>query len=506
VGTKKNNSVYLIVIALGGAMAISLSSLYVALKLGALPWPTVFAALSAYGLLRILRRPDINDANCAQAAISAGGLVAGGLAFTLPALWMLQADAAITTFEVTCLALAGGLIGWFFASLLRCEVLDKQKLPFPMGQAAAEVLQSSAGGTHSRLLFGSLFAAGALTLMRDWLKLFPEALVITIRNFPVGVWVSPMAVGVGYVLGASYCLYWAGGMLAGVLWMITSADPEALFIKNSIGIGMITGGGIGTVLINLQFSSAKMHVSAKKRDWLILALAYLLLGCSGLGWLTTLVLIIVTFIACRIAMQLTGQTAINPMDLLGLMTVLIMSTFFNLAVKPMIMTAVVAAVACAVAGDTLQDLKSGLLLGTSQRKQLQFALLGTVVGALVASSAILILHEEYGVFGGVSEFAAPQAAAIAAMLGGEFHTMVFFVALAVGVIGVFCRQPMMLVGLGVYLPTPLSAAIVLGGGVHYVAKRYGEKTESQLSHVAAGCLGGEGIAGMLYALYRAIIG
>ncbi|MFA6075332.1 MAG: OPT/YSL family transporter [Negativicutes bacterium] len=502
----KNSNVPVLLIAIVGAVAISLSSLYVALKLGALPWPTVFAALSAYGLLRLLKRPDINEANCAQAAISAGGLVAGGLAFTLPALWMLQADASISRFEVTCLALAGGLAGWFFASILRHEVLDKQQMPFPMGQAAAEVLESSAGGAHSRLLFSSLFVAGAVTLMRDWLKLFPAALIIPIRSFPVGIWISPMAVGVGYVLGAGYCLYWAGGMVAGVVWMIASGNPEALFIKNSAGIGLITGGGIGTVLINLQFSRAKMQISARKRDWLILAAAYVLLGFSGLGWLATLLLIVVTFIACRIAMQLTGQTAINPMDLLGLMTVLIMSAIFNLAVKPMIMTAVVAAVACAVAGDTLQDLKSGLLLGTSQRKQLRFALLGTIVGALVASAAILILHEEYGVFGGVSEFAAPQAAAIAAMLGGEFHSAVFFGALVLGVSGVLFKQPMMLIGLGVYLPTPLSAAIVLGGVVSYIAKCYGEHAERQCSHIAAGCLGGEGIAGMLYALFRAVSG
>ena len=92
------------------------------------------------------------------------------------------------------------------------------------------------------------------------------------------------------------------------------------------------------------------------------------------------------------------------------------------------------------------------------------------------------------------------------VLGGEFHSTVFFVALAVGAIGVFFKQPMMLIGLGVYLPTPLSAAIVFGGVLSYIAKHYSENVQRRFSHVAAGCLGGEGIAGMLYALYRAVCG
>ena len=502
----KNINIPIIIIAVFGAVAISLSSLYVALKLGALPWPTVFAALSAYGLLRLIKRPDINEANCAQAAISAGGLVAGGLAFTLPALWMLQATASITRLELVCLALAGALTGWFFASLFRQEALEKQKLPFPMGQAAAEVLKSSAGAGSSALLFGSLLLAAVFTLLRDGTKLFPAALIIQVRNFPIGIWLSPMAVGVGYVLGASYCLYWAAGMVGGVLWMIASGHPEALFIKNSAGIGLITGGGIGMVLINLRFKREKIQFTGRGHRWLALAGAFILLVMSGIGWLKVVLLLIIAFVVCRIAIQLTGQTSINPMDLLGLMAVLIVSIFFNLTAKSMIMVAVFAAVACAVSGDTLQDLKSGLLLGTEPRRQLRFALLGAISGAIVASVAILILHGKYGVFGGASEFPAPQATAIAMVLGGEFHSTVFFVALAVGAIGVFFKQPMMLIGLGVYLPTPLSAAIVFGGVLSYIAKHYSENVQRRFSHFAAGCLGGEGIAGMLYALYRAVCG
>ena len=89
-------------VAVLGAALVCMSSLYGALKMGALPWPTMFAALSAYGVLRVMGNDSIQDANCAQAAMSAGGLTAGGVAFTLPALWLLQPDALPSEFQLIC--------------------------------------------------------------------------------------------------------------------------------------------------------------------------------------------------------------------------------------------------------------------------------------------------------------------------------------------------------------------------------------------------------------------
>ena len=76
----------LILGALGSAL-LTASSMYVALRMGALPWPTIFASIAAMSILKLLGGTGLNEINVAQTAMTAGAMIAGGLAFTLPGLW-----------------------------------------------------------------------------------------------------------------------------------------------------------------------------------------------------------------------------------------------------------------------------------------------------------------------------------------------------------------------------------------------------------------------------------
>lgn len=75
-----------------GAIILTMSSMFVALKLGALPWPIMFVALVSMFALKALGNSNINEINVTHTAMSAGAMVAGGLAFTLPGIWMLNPD------------------------------------------------------------------------------------------------------------------------------------------------------------------------------------------------------------------------------------------------------------------------------------------------------------------------------------------------------------------------------------------------------------------------------
>lgn len=66
-----------------GCVIITASSVYTALKMGALPWPTIFTSITALVLLRALGHTSLNEANITQVIMSAGSMVAGGLAFTI---------------------------------------------------------------------------------------------------------------------------------------------------------------------------------------------------------------------------------------------------------------------------------------------------------------------------------------------------------------------------------------------------------------------------------------
>ena len=120
-----------------GCVIITASSVYTALKMGALPWPTIFTSITALVLLRAAGRTSLNEANVTQIIMSAGSMVAGGLAFTIPGVWMLGLDAELSWIEIGGVALAGTLLGLVCTALIRRRFVEESDLEYPIGTAAA---------------------------------------------------------------------------------------------------------------------------------------------------------------------------------------------------------------------------------------------------------------------------------------------------------------------------------------------------------------------------------
>ena len=68
-----------VVIGVLGCVIITASSAYTALKMGALPWPIVFAAVISLFFLKLMGNASLNEANVTHTIMSAGAMVAGGL-------------------------------------------------------------------------------------------------------------------------------------------------------------------------------------------------------------------------------------------------------------------------------------------------------------------------------------------------------------------------------------------------------------------------------------------
>ena len=81
------------VIGVIGSVIITCSSMFIALKLSSLPWPIMFVALFSMLALKALGKTNLNEINVTHTAMSAGAMVAGGLAFTIPGIWMLDPGA-----------------------------------------------------------------------------------------------------------------------------------------------------------------------------------------------------------------------------------------------------------------------------------------------------------------------------------------------------------------------------------------------------------------------------
>ncbi len=337
-----------------GCIIITASSVYTALKMGALPWPTIFTSITALVLLRAAGRTSLNEANVTQIIMSAGSMVAGGLAFTIPGIWMLGLDAELSWIEIGGVALAGTLLGLVCTALIRRRFVEESDLEYPIGTAAAETLMASrAGGATGKRLFGSMAAAGIWCGLRDLAGVIPTMIgALPIPGVAFGIYNSPMLLSVGFLVGGTAVAFWlAGGLIAnfGVivgggatgLWDVATAQD----IVSSLGMGLMMGSGIGVVVRDILPGALSglrggMHGDGAresaptralgKLDAGMLALfvataALLICLVLGISPLACLVVVVLAFVTTIMSAQSVGQTGIDPMEIFGLIVLLIVA-------------------------------------------------------------------------------------------------------------------------------------------------------------------------------------
>ncbi len=128
------------------SMVVCMYSAYAGLKAGGVYWPIITATIMSFALLKILGggKTNKNEVNVAATAASTGGLLAAGIIFTVPAIWLLGLQ--ISVVDVTFIAITGGLLGVLFTIPLREEMIERLKLPYPDGTATGKVLEAGDEG------------------------------------------------------------------------------------------------------------------------------------------------------------------------------------------------------------------------------------------------------------------------------------------------------------------------------------------------------------------------
>lgn len=561
-----------LVIGIVGCAVITASSIYIALRMGALPWPIVFAAIVSLFFLKAVSRgrSTLNEANVTHTIMSAGAMVAGGLAFTIPGAWMLGLADEVSTGQLLVIALSGVALGLVGTALLRRHFIDDAALEFPIGQAAAETLK--AGDSPKRTgkkLFGSMGFAGLYALLRDGLGVLPSMLLaLPVPGVAFGIYNSPMSMAVGFLVGTgAVCVWFAGALLgsfgivvggsAAGLWDVTTAQG----IVSSLGMGVMIGSGVAVIVRDILPQGARSMARSWKRArrgsqlmgltaascqgapaadgqaregggritrlegglFALLVAAVALLACLVLGLppLASVAVVALTFVTCAMSAQSVGQSGIDPMEIFGLIVLLLVAAFSSVAGVRLFFIAALVAVACGLAGDVMNDFKAGAMLRTSPRAQLIGQAVGGVVGAVVAVVVLQVLLQAFGpgAFGPGSEFVSAQAAVVATMVSGIPHVPAFVIGIAAGFALYLVRFPSMMLGLGIYLPFYMSLTAFVGAmaKVAYdaIAKRrraaLGEEEQLRRERqsqenglvVASGLLGGESVVGIILAMVLA---
>jgi putative OPT family oligopeptide transporter len=492
-------------------------------------------------LLKGMGGTTLNEINITQTAMSAGAMVAGGIAFTLPGLWITGTWTSTAwqgghIIKVLFISLTGMLLGTVLTWFLRPRFIEGEALPYPIGAAAAETITAGdRGGKKSIVLFGTMGFSAVFTYLRDSLGWIPSALVskwLYTRNLFIGVWVSPMAAGIGYMIGTLYTGIWFLGAVISYLIIIPIGPAAGIFpsvedavsFKNTVGIGLMVGTGVG-ILISYITSLVKKAAlkneikhnkkiededSRQSRARLLPALATILAFvfsvAAGIGILPSLLLMAGVFGASAMAATITGQTGINPMEIFGIIILLAIRMIVSVDVTGAFFIAACVAIACGYAGDLLNDYKAGHILGTNPAAQLISQIVGGIAGAVIASFAMFAIIGQFGGIGPEKGLPAGQAFAVSQMVQGIGNPAVFGIALAVGALLYLLKVPSMTLGIGMYLSFEISSIVFIGGLFRFIFDRINPKSTETGNIAASGLLGGEGITGVAIAIIKMATG
>lgn len=192
-----------------------------------------------------------------------------------------------------------------------------------------------------------------------------------------------------------------------------------------------------------------------------------------------------------------------------------------------IMVAAVVCCASAIAGDNMQDLKAGNIVGATPFKQQIVQIVGVVTAALCIAPILAVLYQAYGLGDSLPRpgmdpsqaLQAPQATLMASVsrgvLGGGLPWGMFGIGalVAVAIIaldralasrGTAFRTPVLAVAVGLYLPLELSVPIFIGGVISYLVSRRlaarGEGISRSGVLFASGLITGEALMGILLAI------
>jgi len=233
--------------------------------------------------------------------------------------------------------------------------------------------------------------------------------------------------------------------------------------------------------------------------------------------------VVLGFLFAAVAGYLVGLlgSSNNPISGLTLSTLLIaavLMVMIGVTGDPGVMAVLgVAGVVCcsaAIAGDMMQDLKVGHILGGTPWKMEVGEIIGVVVAAMVLIFPMKVLDQVYEI--GSAELPAPQAGLMALMaqgiVGGDmaWPLVIAGMFLAIGLILISAPSPM-LIAVGMYLPFYSTAAIFVGGLMRWTLDRKmanrsldGEKQMAAVNTgvlLSSGFIAGEALMAVLLAFW-----
>jgi len=366
------------------AMILAAANTYLGLFAGLTIASAIPAAVISMGVLSMLGGGTILENNIVATGASAAASIAAGVIFTIPALVILEYWTDFRYSWVLAIAGLGGILGVLFSVPLRRSLIIEQKLKFPEGVAAAEVLKAGANPSRGlKILMGAAIGGGLVKLLAgSGLRLIPDTAAAAgflgkgIAYIAANL--SPALLGVGYIVGLNVGILIVGGGI--ISWNIAiplyaaqfapsdpamaaalqglSANDAAYAIWAAkiryMGVGAMLIGGIWAVIslrssllsgVKSGLAAARAGASATiaetERDLpmnlvligivlftIPLALLYqAIVGSWGVSIPMTIIMIVAGFVFCSVSAYMAGLigSSNNPVSGITICTILFAS-------------------------------------------------------------------------------------------------------------------------------------------------------------------------------------
>ncbi|MDR2351744.1 MAG: oligopeptide transporter, OPT family [Deltaproteobacteria bacterium] len=450
-------------------------------------------------------------------------------------------------------------------------------LPFPEAVACSRVLLAGEGDSKKAMTTLIGFAiSGIYKFVADGLKLFPSNFTLKIpglKGAAFGMDLLPGLLGIGYIIGIRISIFLLSGALLG--WLVIMpllchfensiqsffpgsvpiAELDSFGLWNNyirfIGSGMIIFCAISTILKTLpdlikSLRSFLTYILDRKTtkpietdkniprtekgipikiSLIAIVTIILIIGLTPIfptGLLGALLIaffgILFSLVTARIV-GVVGATN-SPVSGLTIACLIVTAFLFKLTGEsgpgPIIAIMVVGAVVCCVLGvlgDTVQDLKTGFILGATPRNQQIAEIIGVLTSGTLVGVFAIILNTAWGF--GSSEIPAPQAAlmkiTVDGIMGGNFPKNLVIIGFGLGLFFSLFRFPVIPMAIGLYLPIHIASPIFAGGFIQYLFDKQTKKDkvpENIVFHqnekgvlFSSGLVAGEGIVGILLAFF-----
>ncbi len=381
---------------------------------------------------------------------------------------------------------------------------------------------------------------------------------------------SPALIGVGFIVGPQIAATLFAGAVLGWLLLVplglflnpglaAQATDAAGFIELSteVWLRQVRPLAVGTMIVAAFYTLYRLRTSliegigralgnvgaaqtgaAGRQDIDIdfrktgLGIAALAVPLFGLYWyfsesfggalLLTVMMVILGFLFAAVAGYLVGLlgSSNNPISGLTLSTLLIAAVVMvgigvtgSGGILGVLAVAGVVCCACGIAGDMLQDLKVGHILGGTPWKMQIGELVGVTIAALVLIWPMILMDQVYEI--GSAELPAPQAGLMAliaqGIVGGDMAWPLVIAGMALAGVLILINAPSpMLIAVGMYLPFPSTAGIFVGGLVSWWLSRALDQQEATSDErtratntgvlLSSGFIAGEALMAVLLAL------